>query len=139
MLTISSQYSATFFQTCENLPEQRIWYCVQFRRLCEICLAMPLVGLVACLAIALVFQFEHIQETACKVSLLISNTRSYFWSGWKRAGNQFLMILPYNSPFAGNELVPRLASDGIQTVLWNGKVTYPHFNIYHLFMWFKIM
>jgi hypothetical protein len=39
--------------------------------LCEICLAMPLVGLVACLVIALLFQFEHIQETACKVFNLI--------------------------------------------------------------------
>lgn len=46
----------------------RIWYCVQFRRLCQICLAMPLIGLVSCFLIAVLFQFGDIQETACKVS-----------------------------------------------------------------------
>jgi len=47
--------------------DQQIWFCVKFRRLCEVCLAMPLIGLVTCLAIAVIFQFEHIHETACKV------------------------------------------------------------------------
>lgn len=45
----------------------RVWVRFSFRQLCQICLAMPLVGLVVCLLIAVIFQFEHIQETACKV------------------------------------------------------------------------
>ena len=49
-------------------PEFQVWYAVQFRRLCQICLVMPLIGLVGCLCIACVFQFGDIQETACKVS-----------------------------------------------------------------------
>ena len=48
-------------------PSVQIWYCVHFTRLCQICLAMPLLGLVACLLIAVIFQFGEIQETACKV------------------------------------------------------------------------
>lgn len=48
---------------------QQVWFRMQFRTVCEICLAMPLVGLVACLIVALLFQFDHIQETACKVSI----------------------------------------------------------------------
>ena len=48
-------------------PTVQIWYCVHFMRLCQICLAMPLIGLVACLLIAVIFQFGDIQETACKV------------------------------------------------------------------------
>ena len=48
-------------------PSVQIWYCVHFMRLCQICLAMPLVGLVACLLMAVIFQFGDIQETACKV------------------------------------------------------------------------
>lgn len=48
-------------------PSVQIWYCIHFMRLCQICLAMPLIGLVACLLIAVIFQFGDIQETACKV------------------------------------------------------------------------
>lgn len=44
-----------------------VWVDIPFRTLCKICLATPLLGLVACLAVAVIFQFEHIQETACKV------------------------------------------------------------------------
>lgn len=54
----------------EKLKQQttpQVWFRMQFRTVCEICLAMPLVGLVACLIVALLFQFDHIQETACKV------------------------------------------------------------------------
>lgn len=50
-----------------NNKQEKVWYCIQFRKLCEICLTMPLIGLMACLIIALIFQFEHIQETACRV------------------------------------------------------------------------
>ena len=50
----------------------QVWYCVQFRRLCQLCLVMPLIGLVGCLCIACVFQFGDIQETACKVSSFIT-------------------------------------------------------------------
>ena len=46
-----------------------VWFRMQFRTVCEICVLMPLLGLVACLIVALLFQFDHIQETACKVSL----------------------------------------------------------------------
>ncbi len=45
-----------------------VWFVVQFRQLCQVCLAAPLLGLVLCLLMAVAFQFEHIQETACKVS-----------------------------------------------------------------------
>jgi len=48
-------------------PSSDVWFCMKFRTLAEICLMMPLLGLVACLIVALLFQFEHIQETACKV------------------------------------------------------------------------
>ena len=51
-------------------PQQldfQVWYAVQFRRLCQICLVMPLIGLVGCLVVACAFQFGDIQETACKV------------------------------------------------------------------------
>ena len=51
----------------------QIWYCVQFRRLCQLCLVMPLIGLLGCLCIACIFQFGDIQETACKVIYF------YFW------------------------------------------------------------
>ena len=40
---------------------------VPFRLLCQVCVALPLAGLVACLAVAVAFQFADIQETACKV------------------------------------------------------------------------
>ena len=55
----------------KQLQEFQVWYCVQFRRLCQICLVMPLIGLVGCLCIACIFQFGDIQETACKVSTFI--------------------------------------------------------------------
>ena len=45
-----------------------MWFVLPFRLLCQICLTLPLTGLVACLLIAVVFQFGDIQETACKVS-----------------------------------------------------------------------
>ena len=45
----------------------QVWYCVQFRRLCQLCLITPLIGLLGCLCIACIFQFGEIQETACKV------------------------------------------------------------------------
>ena len=45
-----------------------VWVDLPFRTLCKICLATPLLGLVACLCVAVIFQFAHIQETACKVS-----------------------------------------------------------------------
>jgi hypothetical protein len=45
----------------------RVWFVVQFRLLCQICLVLPLAGLVACLIVAVIFQFGDIQETACKV------------------------------------------------------------------------
>jgi len=48
-------------------PSSDVWFCMKFRTLAEICLLMPLLGLAACLIVALLFQFEHIQETACKV------------------------------------------------------------------------
>ena len=46
---------------------ENVWFRMRFRTLAEICLCMPLIGLLACLIVALIFQFEHIQETACKV------------------------------------------------------------------------
>ena len=46
----------------------QVWFVLPFRLLCQICLTLPLAGLVACLLIAVVFQFGDIQETACKVS-----------------------------------------------------------------------
>ena len=46
----------------------QVWFVLPFRLLCQICLALPLAGLVACLLVAVVFQFGDIQETACKVS-----------------------------------------------------------------------
>ena len=51
-------------------PEFQVWYAVQFRRLCQLCLVMPLIGLVGCLLVACAFQFGDIQETACKVSFI---------------------------------------------------------------------
>ena len=54
-------------------PSSDVWFCMKFRTLAEICLLMPLLGLAACLIVALLFQFEHIQETACKVILKIIN------------------------------------------------------------------
>ncbi len=45
-----------------------VWLTLRFRRVCQLCLAAPLAGLLVCLAVAVAFQFEHIQETACKVS-----------------------------------------------------------------------
>ena len=45
-----------------------VWLRIQFRTICEICVSMPLIGLVACFIVSMIFQFEHIQETACKVS-----------------------------------------------------------------------
>ena len=50
--------------------DSNVWFRMQFRTLAEICLLMPLIGLLACLIVALLFQFEHIQETACKVRFL---------------------------------------------------------------------
>ena len=50
--------------------DKNVWFRMQFRTLAEICLLMPLLGLAACLIVALIFQFEHIQETACKVIIL---------------------------------------------------------------------
>lgn len=44
-----------------------VWLRIQFRTICEICVSMPLIGLVACFIVSMIFQFEHIQETACKV------------------------------------------------------------------------
>jgi len=44
-----------------------VWLRIQFRTVCEICVSMPLIGLVACFIVSMIFQFEHIQETACKV------------------------------------------------------------------------
>jgi len=52
-------------------PEFQVWYAVQFRRLCQLCLVMPLIGLVGCLLVACAFQFGDIQETACKVYNLV--------------------------------------------------------------------
>lgn len=51
----------------QQQQQLQVWYCVQFRRLCQLCLITPLIGLVGCLCIACVFQFGDIQETACKV------------------------------------------------------------------------
>ena len=56
-------------ESCPKILENgNVWFRMQFRTVCEICVLMPLLGLVACLIVALIFQFEHIQETACKVS-----------------------------------------------------------------------
>jgi len=44
-----------------------VWLRIQFRTICEICVSMPLIGLVSCFIVSMIFQFEHIQETACKV------------------------------------------------------------------------
>jgi hypothetical protein len=60
--------ASTATETTKTSPAPKVWFRIKFRTVCEICLVMPLVGLVACLLIALAFQFEHIQETACKVS-----------------------------------------------------------------------
>ena len=57
----------TPIQHCHQQARVQVWYCVQFRRLCQLCLAMPLLGLVGCLIVACIFQFADIQETACKV------------------------------------------------------------------------
>ena len=57
----------------QHQPEFQVWYAVQFRRLCQICLVMPLIGLVGCLIVACAFQFGDIQETACKVNLVLHN------------------------------------------------------------------
>ena len=74
-----------------------VWFRMQFRTLAEICLLMPLIGLLACLIVALIFQFEHIQETACKVRLFrafffdlksvnlvqwSNRTKSKLWDTW---------------------------------------------------------
>ena len=58
-------------------PEFQVWYAVQFRRLCQLCLVMPLIGLVGCLLVACAFQFGDIQETACKVTLISLIARVY--------------------------------------------------------------
>ena len=47
---------------------EKVWFNIKFRTVCEFCVLMPLGGLVVCLITALIFQFEHIQETACQVS-----------------------------------------------------------------------
>ena len=52
----------------QQQKELQVWYCVQFRRLCQFCVITPLIGLVGCLSIACILQFGDIQETACKVS-----------------------------------------------------------------------
>ena len=44
------------------------WFDIKLRTICEFAVVMPLGGMVICLITALTFQFEHIQETACKVS-----------------------------------------------------------------------
>ncbi len=49
--------------------QSRVWFALSFRKIGEVCLAMPLVGLVACFLIAVIFQFGDIQETACKVRM----------------------------------------------------------------------
>lgn len=46
---------------------EKVWFNIKFRKICEFCVLMPLGGLVVCLITALIFQFEHIQETACQV------------------------------------------------------------------------
>ena len=48
--------------------EKISWFDIKLRTVCEFAVLMPLGGLVVCLITALTFQFEHIQETACKVS-----------------------------------------------------------------------
>ena len=54
-------------QQSQQQQQLQVWYCVQFRRLCQLCLITPLIGLLGCLCIACIFQFGDIQETACKV------------------------------------------------------------------------
>ena len=44
------------------------WFEIKLRTICEFAVVMPLGGMLICLITALTFQFEHIQETACKVS-----------------------------------------------------------------------
>jgi len=50
-----------------NVEQQACWYRLSFRKVCEFCLAMPLIGLLLCFVIACLFQFGDIQETACRV------------------------------------------------------------------------
>lgn len=45
-----------------------MWFRLCFRDLCYFCLATPMFGLSLCLSILVIFQFEYIQEHACKVS-----------------------------------------------------------------------
>ena len=66
----SAQHNYRQLKQQQDNQELQVWYCVQFRRLCQLCLIMPLIGLVGCLIVACVFQFGDIQETACKVSTL---------------------------------------------------------------------
>merc|ERR1712038_2120794 len=65
------QHQHNYQQKQEHQPQFQVWYAVQFRRLCQICLVMPLIGLVGCLIVACAFQFGDIQETACKVYNLV--------------------------------------------------------------------
>eukprot|EP00094_Tigriopus_californicus_P006057 TCALIF_05833-PA protein Name:"Similar to CG7990 Post-GPI attachment to proteins factor 2-like (Drosophila melanogaster)" AED:0.06 eAED:0.06 QI:0/0.75/0.8/1/0.75/0.8/5/515/362 len=66
-INVGMSLNSNCCQSNGNPKNARIWVRFSFRQLCQICLAMPLVGLVVCLLIAVIFQFEHIQETACKV------------------------------------------------------------------------
>jgi hypothetical protein len=59
-------------QQQQQSNEFQVWYAIQFRRLCQLCLVMPLIGLVGCLIIACIFQFSDIQETACKVRTFVT-------------------------------------------------------------------
>ena len=62
----------------QHRPVQ-VWFVVPFRLLCQICLALPLAGLVACLLMAVVFQFGDIQETACQVRTLNDDLNLGTW------------------------------------------------------------
>ena len=62
----SSASSVSSASASEN--NSGIWFSIKFKTVCQFCVLMPLGGLVLCLMNALIFQFEHIQETACKVS-----------------------------------------------------------------------
>ena len=69
---------------------------VPFRLLCQICLALPLAGLVACLLMAVVFQFGDIQETACQVSTLNDDLNLGTWyimlECWKYSAVQMNVV-----------------------------------------------
>jgi len=91
----------------QQLPQQhqQVWYSLPFRTVCELCLAMPIFGLLGCLLIACLFQFGDIQETACKVTNFVPSISAvtgispgrYLWrvSIAFHVGPRLLIVITY--------------------------------------------